>query len=191
MFPIEELQITLGKLVPVLVRHGVRFHLTGGITSVAYSETRLTQEVDLVLDNQAVSDNLDSLCSEWKEAGFLLEREAIRAAVRCKGMFQLFHNNEALKVDLYVRELIPGELSRSVEVEVFEGVSLPIASRADVAASKLIWISKGSHKSRRDVRHMLRTASAAERATVDALAHDLNLTDLLAEVLREPDELVE
>ena len=70
-------------------------------------------------------------------------------------MFQLLDNVEALKLDIYPRELIAGELDRSCLVEVFAGVEFPVASRADVA-SKLVWISKGSHKSRRDLRQIYR-----------------------------------
>ena len=131
MFEIEEFQATLEKATRILDRHHVRFHLTGGITSVAYSETRLTQDVDLVLDPQAVGERIDSLCGEFEAEGFLVERDSMRQALDSNGMFQIFDNDEALKLDLYVRELIPGELSRSVLVELFEGVTLPIASRTE------------------------------------------------------------
>ena len=69
-------------------------------------------------------------------------------------MFQLLDRVESLKLDIYPRELIAGELDRSVSQEVFEGEELPVASCADVAVSKLVWISKGSHKSRRDLRQV-------------------------------------
>ena len=52
-------------------------------------------------------------------------------------MFQLFDMSEALKIDVYPRELVPGELDRSTLLEVFEGMPLPVASRSDAAASKL------------------------------------------------------
>ena len=50
-------------------------------------------------------------------------------------------------MDVYAREL-----SRSESHEVFEGQMLSVVSRQDAAISKLLWISKGSHKSRRDFR---------------------------------------
>ena len=108
---------------------------------------------------------------------------------RERGMFQLFDKIEALKLDLYPRELVPGELQRSVVVEIFEGVRLPVVSRADAALSKLIWISKGSHKSRRDVRNIYRTAHEADRALIRERATQLNLIALLDEVLAESDEI--
>ena len=69
------------------------------------------------------------------------------------------------------------------------GLLVPVASRPDAAASKLAWASKGSHKSRRDLRHIVRHMPVAERAELDRLAAVLGLDALLAEILAEPDEI--
>jgi hypothetical protein len=42
MFPIETFHTTLLKIIAILNKHKIRFHLTGGITNIAYSEPRLT-----------------------------------------------------------------------------------------------------------------------------------------------------
>jgi hypothetical protein len=104
-------------------------------------------------------------------------------------MFQLFDMAEALKIDVYPREMIPGELDRSTALEVFEGVLIPVVSRPDAAASKLAWASKGSHKSRRDLRQIVRRMPQAERVELDRLAGLLGLGDLLTQILGEPDEI--
>jgi hypothetical protein len=104
-------------------------------------------------------------------------------------MFQLLDTRESLKLDVYARELIRGELDRSDQLEVFDGLSLPVVSRADAAASKLVWISMGSHKSRRDLRHIFRTSDPTIQGTILDLAEDLRLQSLLHDVLAEPDEL--
>ena len=54
MFPIETFRTTLGKIIKILYKYKIRFHLTGGITSIAYSEPRMTQDVDIVVDNSPV-----------------------------------------------------------------------------------------------------------------------------------------
>ena len=151
----------------------------------------MTQDIDVVVENQGLSQQLEPFLSAVSASDFICDTDAIRLAVGEGTLFQLIDQVEALKIDVYARELIPGELSRSEEGEVFKDVFLPVVSRADAAASKLVWISKGSHKSRRDLRHILRTASETERETVHALANELGLTDLLAEVMDEPDELIE
>ena len=189
MFPVDAFRNTIGKAVAIFERHAIRFHLTGGITSVLYGEPRMTQDIDIVIDNQAVANELDAFLGSLDTSDFMFEAQVVRDAVAQGDLFQLFDNVEALKLDIYPRELIPGELDRSETMEVFEGVRLPVVSRPDAAASKLVWISKGSHKSRRDLRQMFRTASDAECDAISQFAKQHDLEALLDEVLNESDEI--
>lgn len=189
MFPIEAFQATLAKAVAILERHRVAFHLTGGVTSVLYGEPRMTQDIDIVVDNQAIAASLTRLVQSLEQSDFLFDEPTIRRAVADGGMFQWFDKVEALKLDLYPRELVPGELQRSTMAEIFDGMRLPVVSRADAALSKLIWISKGSHKSRRDLRSLYRKAPEADRIPIHILAEQLQLAALLTEVLAEADEI--
>ncbi|MEQ8791932.1 MAG: nucleotidyl transferase AbiEii/AbiGii toxin family protein [Pirellulaceae bacterium] len=191
MFPLDAFRNTLSKAVALFEQHTIRFHLTGALTSVVYGEPRMTQDLDLVIDNQAVAGQLDAFVASVESSDFLFDESSIRQAVDRHGMFQLYDRIEALKLDIYPRELIPGELNRSQMWEVFEGMLLPIASRADAAVSKLVWISKGSHKNRRDVRHIHRAATAEDRQRIRDLAGPLGLETLLDEVLGESDEMIE
>ncbi len=95
---------------------------------------------------------------------------------------------ETLKLDVYPRELIPGELGRSQQMELFPGVILPIVSRYDAALSKLIWIEKGSHRSRRDLRSIFRNGDAVQQNAIRAQSQVMGLGVLLDEVLKESDE---
>jgi len=189
VFPIDAFRVTLCKAIDVFQSLEIRFHLTGGITTIAYGEPRMTQDVDLVIDNRAVSRQLEPFLEALRRTDFLFDETAVRTAVDQKQMFQLLDSQEALKLDVYPRELIPGELQRSQPIEIFEGMQVPVASRADVAASKLVWISKGSHKSRRDLRQIVRLAGESDKNTIRRLARQLGLEDLLDETLAEPDEL--
>lgn len=189
MFPVDAFRNTLAKAVAIFERHGVRFHLTGGLTSVLYGEPRLTQDIDIVVDNHAVAENLGVFLKSLAESDFLFDASAVQDAVENRSLFQLLDQTEALKLDIYPRELIPDELSRSQQIEVFEGWMLPVVSRVDAAASKLLWISKGSHKSRRDLRQMHRMATDSDRSDMRQLAAELGLEALLDEVLAESDEI--
>ena len=189
MFPVEAFRNTLRKAVAIFERHAIRFHLTGGLTSVLYGEPRMTQDIDIVIDNQALAARQESFISSLHESDFMSDDNSIRQAVAQHGMFQLFDNTEALKLDIYPRELIAGELNRSKLIEVFDGMHLPVASRADAAASKLVWVSKGSHKSRRDLRHIYRTGTDEDCELIRDLAARLGLEPLLGEVLSESDEV--
>ena len=189
MFPIEAFRDTLLKAVALFRKHEIAFHLTGGITSVYYGEPRMTQDIDLVIDNEATALGLESFLASLRESDFMFDERSIRRAVSERGMFQLLDTGESLKLDVYPRELIPGELSRSVRVELFADERLPIASRADAAASKLVWVDKGSHKSRRDLRQIHRTANDDDRQRIRQLARSLELELLLDEVLAESDNI--
>ena len=189
MFPVEVFRETLQKLTDILQDHQIRFHLTGGISSAAYAEPRMTQDIDLVVDPAQFGDQLDSVICALESSDFLFDEASVRSAVDEAGMFQLLDAEEALKLDVYPREMIPGELDRSGMLEVFEGVELPIVSRFDAAASKLIWISKGSHKSRRDLRHLFRTSELSIQEAIREFATSRLLLLLLDEVLSESDEI--
>jgi hypothetical protein len=103
-------------------------------------------------------------------------------------MFQILDLEQALKIDLYPESSIPGELDRSVRVEVLEGLVLPIASRGDAALSKLIWAGKGSTKSRRDLRQILQRVESQEAARVRQTASTMGLLTLLDQILADPEE---
>lgn len=189
MFPISAFQNTVLKLVAILQRNEIAFHLTGGVTGSAYGEPRLTQDIDVVIENAAALERANQLADEFSAAGFLFDRDSIDVAISQKQMFQLFDSDESLKLDIYPRELIDGELSRSNRMAIFDGIDLPIVSLQDAAASKLVWISKGSHKSRRDLRQLMPRCSQAEQDFVMDFAARNALTSLLEEVLQESDEI--
>lgn len=189
MFPPETFRDTLLKFIRILNEHEIRYHLTGGLTSVLYGEPRMTQDVDVVIENPAATARLDAFLASLAASDFLHNAAEVRAAVEGLGMFRLLDKAESLKIDVYARELIPGELDRAVQHEVFTDLSLPVASRADTAAAKLVWISKGSHKSRRDLRAIHRQCAEEDRISIGQLAAELGLHDLLLDVLAESDEI--
>lgn len=189
MFPVDVFRSTLAKLTKILHLHKIRFHLTGGLTGTAYGEPRMTQDIDVVIDPVLAQSRVDALVRSFAESDFMFDEDSMRRAVASGDLFQLLDEQEALKLDIYPREMIPGELDRSEQLEIFEGVILPVVSRVDAAASKLVWISKGSHKSRRDLRAIFRNANDAQQGEIHSTAEKLNMVELLAEVLTESDEI--
>ena len=67
-------------------------------------------------------------------------------------------------------------------LELFQGMFVPVVSIEDSAASKLLWIHKGSHKSRRDLRQLVRMATEDQRKNIEQLAKDLGLYTLLSDI---------
>jgi len=60
-----------------------------------------------------------------------------------------------MKADFHVGESVPGELERSREATLFEGLTVRLVSKEDAIISKLLWLQRGSAKSRNDVLGML------------------------------------
>lgn len=191
MFPIEAFRGTVERFIGILKSLKIRHHLTGGVVSVAWGEPRMTQDIDIVIDRVGATANIERLVSEIQSAGYFADEQGIRNAIHGGKPFQLLDQVEVLKLDVYPRELVPGELSRSVLAEVFPGSSIAIVSRPDAALSKLIWIKRGSHKSRHDLRQIVRRLSEEENVFLRTQALQLELTDLLDSVLAESDELFE
>jgi len=189
MFPVEIFQNTLATFIVIVRQLGIRFHLTGGLTGTAYGEPRMTQDIDIVIDPVQTKERCGELVLSLRQSSFLFNEDSLRRAVESGGMFQLLDQDECLKLDIYPRELIAGELDRSEQLEIFEGEILPVVSRVDAAASKLVWISKGSHKSRRDLRAIYQQAAADQQIAIRAWAEKANYARLLDEVLAESNEL--
>ena len=74
-------------------------------------------------------------------------------------------------------------------VEAFENTIGKFVAIADAAISKLIWIDKGSQRSRRDFRSIFRSGSEIHQADIRAQAEKIRLRELLEEVLSESDEI--
>ena len=71
MFPVEIFRAALEKTVSILQQYSIRFHLTGGLMSMAYGEPRMTQDVDVVVDNKSLAANLDAFLQSLESHRFL------------------------------------------------------------------------------------------------------------------------
>lgn len=191
MFPPEAFQPLLEEVAQLLDANGVRFAITGGLVSAYYSEPRFTQDVDILVNREQIAAALGSITTGFEAAGYVFDKGTLLESVRTGRPFQLIHGRECLKLDVYPRELVPGELGRSVRVELFAGLMLPVVSPADLAISKLIWISRGSHKNRRDFRQLLRRISTDDIERIREFTAERSLQSLYDEVLAEPDEIEE
>lgn len=189
MYPIEEFERTVLKFAGVMRRLGVPFAMTGGMASVTHGEPRYTQDADAVIDPDVARRKSGPIVKSLEAADYFLNAETVRDAIARGRQFQLLDNADVLKIDVYPHELVNGEVSRAVMREVFAGHELPVIAVPDAVASKLVWISRGSHKSRRDVRLMYDAASEDERAAIVESARLVEMSDLLTEVLAEADEI--
>ena len=69
----------------------------------------MTQDIDIVIDNGAVKERLVSFIESLHDSSFLFDAKAVLTAVDQKQMFRLLVSIDTLKLDIYPRELIPGD----------------------------------------------------------------------------------
>jgi len=75
MFPIDAFQRTLGKATEIFRQLGIRFHLTGSVAAVYYAEPRLTQDIDIVIDNTQTQATLDRFLESLEASDSLFDAD--------------------------------------------------------------------------------------------------------------------
>ena len=117
MFPVEAFERTVVKFVSIAESIELPFHLTGGSISSAYGEPRLTQDIDIVVSPEVAKNRVAELVELLVSSDLLFTESVVRKAVQTGELFQLLDKSESLKLDIYPRELIAGELQRSQTFE--------------------------------------------------------------------------
>ena len=177
---LPELAALAKKIGAIFERHGLRYHLTGGVVASHYGEMRNTQDVDIVVDMDACKDR-QTLFQDLKKE-FYVDQRAFDEAVRMKSMFQVLDMNTMLRADIYTSSLLPRRFDNIVTAEIVEGVSLPISSPEDSILSKLHWIKLGSGRSRKDVVAMLRVQENLDNEYLETTAEQLGVQAILDEL---------
>ncbi|SRR5579883_354788 len=173
---------TMQRIATILEDLGLRYHFTGGLAATYYGDPRLTQDVDLVIQLEVGQPVTKALLNRLS-SGYLIHEQAAMEAIQSQSIFQAIDEESMVKIDFHVGEKIPGELGRSARCEIVPGVTAPLVSKEDAILSKLLWIRLGSgHKSRHDVKVMLKRPEDLDRAVLERRAATLGLVDLLVEI---------
>jgi hypothetical protein len=176
---------TVARVLAILSELGLKFHVTGGVVSAYYGDPRFTQDLDIVIQLIAGRPETKALLDRLA-LGYLVDEQLAMDAIRRNSIFQAIDEASMIKIDFHVGEKIPGELERSLHREILPGVVAPLASKEDAILSKLLWIQMGSgHKSRHDVKVMLKREEDLDRAVLRRRATTLGLNMLLAEIENE------
>lgn len=173
----------LQDVVTRLDRAGIPYMVTGSLAMNHYAQPRMTRDMDMVVDLSAGdAPRVHELFADT----YYLDTDAIRRAVEDRGMFNLIHLEEALKVDLIVRKNTPyhrTEFDRRRTVDI-EGLPLRIATPEDLILSKLVWhLNSKSEQQLRDVRNIVDSVANLDREYLRTWAPDLGVGTILEEVL--------
>jgi len=186
----NELAETVARFFRLLASLGVKAHITGGLAASYYGEPRFTQDIDIVVGADQLQARLDNFL-KLLEGEYFYSEETIKKSLLAGRVFQLIDDATGFKFDIYPREGVLGELSRSENVELFPNQKLPILSVTDSIISKLQWVKKGSHKSALDVIGIFNRLPSEKKAEVMIKVEDAGLEGVLQEVFektgKEPD----
>jgi uncharacterized protein (DUF1330 family) len=177
---IQELAELAEKLGAIFERHGMQYHLTGGVVASHYGEFRNTQDVDIVVEMDACKDR-QSLFQELKKE-FYVDQSAFDEAIKMKSMFQVLDMDTMLRADVYASSVLPARFERVIKAEIVDGISLPISSPEDSILSKLAWIKLGSGRSKKDVVAMLRVQENLDNDYLETTAEQLGVKEILDEL---------
>lgn len=180
----EAVRPTLARVADALAQAGVAYSLTGGLVSSFYGDPRFTQDVDIVLPGDVSHGQLALLKAVLGPSFFLDMGEAL-AAAGSRSLFTALDQTTNIKVDFHVGESVPGELARARRLELVPGLVVHMCCVEDLILAKLLWIAKGSHKSRHDVASMLRRHKEIDTDALTRKAELLGVAVLLEELRRE------
>jgi len=140
----------------------------------------MTRDIDIVISVR--EDQALALCREFPPAEFYLSEEAVLAAVRQRGQFNVIHPESGNKVDFVIARDDPWgreQLSNRRRVSLPDGSTWYAARPEDIVIGKLIYFQEGgSDRHLRDIASMFRVSGTRiDRGYIDRWAKSLGLED--------------
>ncbi len=182
MSPEEAALVAVARALNLLA---IPYMVTGSVASSYHGRPRSTHDADIVID--PTPDQLDRLVRSLVDAGFYVDLDRARDALRRRLQFNAIETESACKIDLIIRKDRPfsrEELGRRQAAELAPGVAVPLASPEDTILAKLEWARKagGSEKQIEDAAGVLAVNPRLDRAYVERWARDLGVLDVWREI---------
>ena len=178
LMPYELMQ----QVVDFLERESVPYRVVGSMASMAYSEPRFTNDVDILVDLSL--DKVDALCQEFQAPDYFVAPHAVRQAIQSRHQFNILYIPAGLKVDMILTA--DSEFDR---LNINQGQRLKneglydalFASPENVLLKKLVYFQEGeSEKHLRDIASMLSVQGEnIDQAYLDLWAEKLGVIEEL------------
>ena len=138
-----------------LESRNIAYMLSGSVAMGAYSVSRLTRDIDIVIE---LADwQIDSF-SQIFAKDFYFHRPSVEEEVQRRGMFNVIDDVTGFKIDFIVRKDTPfqqSEFSRRQKVMIWD-IDCWLISLEDLILAKLIWIQDlFSERQSEDIRNLL------------------------------------
>ena len=171
----------LGRVVGMLESLSIPYMITGSIAASYHGRPRATHDADVVIDPSAAQ--LDALLEELDTAGFYVDADGARDALRRRQQFNVIEMVRATKVDLIVRKARPfsvEEFARRQRVDLSFARAVSTVTAEDSVLSKLEWArqSGDSERQLRDAAGVVELNPTLDREYVHRWAAQLGIADL-------------
>lgn len=179
----------LFRVLEVLDRLGVPYHLGGSYASAIHGIPRQTHDIDLVVD--LVRERVTELTGAL-EGEFYVDEQAVARAQVERGSCNLVHLASGVKIDLFVKGTSPFdivEFERRVTVQLGDEAprAVYVKSAEDTLLRKLLWFRLGGEVSDRqweDVRGIMNVqAGRLDMEYLNQWADRLSIRQLLDRLL--------
>jgi hypothetical protein len=138
-------------------RRGIAYRIVGSMASMAYSEARFTNDIDILVDLR--EDHAEQIESEFPAPEFYVSLSAIKSAIRDRRQFNIIHIPSGLKLDIIQRkdnEFGTLDITRGQRLKSDGFYDAWFASPENVILMKLRYFQEGgSDKHLRDVASIL------------------------------------
>ena len=180
----EELEV-LASVTRKLNQAKIQYMITGSIAMNYYATPRMTRDIDIVIELQQV--NLKNFIDLFSEDYYIFP-ETVQRAIKYRELFNIIHNEYALKLDFIVKKNNPyrhTEFSRRKCISL-EGIPLYIATPEDLILSKLYW-AKDSFSALQitDIQNLFHEVSDLDNHYIEKWITELNLEEIYMKVKYE------
>ena len=180
----DDLQSTIAIVADALQTCGIEFMIVGSIAALAHGRARSTHDCDIVIDAGAAQ--LRRFTRTLPTDRFYVSEDAALEALSHESQFIVLDLTSGWKIDLVIRKQRPfsaTEFSRR-EHRTLLGRKLPVATVEDTIIAKLEWAKAvgGSARQLEDVRELVASAAAPDRAYVESWIAELGLETLWSAV---------
>ena len=163
-----------------LTESSIPFMLTGSLALSFYAIPRMTRDIDLVVEVDAIDG---ARLAGIFQPDYYVSVEAINEAIESESMFNAIHRASIVKVDCIPRKASEYhllEFSRRLKTTIAD-FSLWVVSREDLILSKLMWARESrSEIQLSDIRNLL--SEEADVPYIDHWASRLGVADLWREL---------
>ncbi len=174
----------VARIIQVLKEYEIPYAIVGGYSAIYWGRPRFTQDADLLVD---LKMSQAKLLVSALENEFVISLDAVQDAIRQRSEFNLIHQAEVFKTDLWVVANTPYDrqvLERRTRGEL-GGSEVYYQSPEDTILSKLRWC-KLANFSERQFNDALGVYEIQERALdqnyLDHWARVLDVTNLLEKI---------